>query len=159
VLLGFTLLVIITGSFGTVSYQYLREVERKQRFVEVADGLRDSILESRRYEKNFLLYGSGEDLSENRRFSQLGIDLAEKTIPEIKDFQGVFLLNKIKSELDSYRLLMERIAPERGNNSGLPLAEEQFREHGKALIDLSQSLVYLERERILQNEVHDSLSG
>ncbi len=149
-MVGFTLLLIIIGSFGTVSYRYLREVERKQRFVEVADDLRDSILEARRYEKNFLLYGSSEDLNENRRFTKLGIDLVEKTIPEIKDFQGVALLNEIKSELGSYKRLMDRIAPEHGSNAGMPLVKERFREHGKALVDLSQRLASFERKRILQ---------
>ena len=148
VMVGFTILVIIICSFGTVSFQYLREVERKQRFVEVADDLRDSILEARRYEKNFLLYGSAEDLNENRRFTQLAIDLLEKTIPEIKDFHGVPQLTKIKSQLGDYQRLMEQTAPGRGSSSGLPV--EQLREHGKALVDLSQSLVSFERERILQ---------
>ncbi len=148
VMAGFTILVVITGSFGAVSYQYLREVERKQHVVEVADDLRDSILEARRYEKNFLLYGSAEDLSENRRFTQLAVDLFEKTIPEIKDFRGVPLINKIKSELADYHRLMEQVAPGRRIGSGAP--EEQFREHGKALVDLTQSLVSFERERILQ---------
>jgi signal transduction histidine kinase len=147
---GFSLLVIVIGSFGAVSYRYLREVEQKQRFVEAADDLRSSILEARRYEKNFLLYGSGEDLDENRRFTRLGMDLAEKTIPEIKDLQGVFLLNEIKSELGGYQQLMDRIAPGGGASSGLPLVEEQFRERGKALVDLSQSLVSFERLRIIQ---------
>jgi len=63
VMAGFTLLLIVAGSFGTVSYSYLREVERKQHFVETADDLRDFILEARRYEKNFLLYGSGDELT------------------------------------------------------------------------------------------------
>ncbi len=148
VMVGFAILVVIICSFGTVSYQSLREVERKQRFVEVADDLRDSILEARRYEKNFLLYGSAEDLNENRKFTQLAIDLLEKTIPEIKDFHGVPQLTKIKSQLGDYQRLMEQTTPAQGGSSGLPV--EQLREHGKALVDLSQSLVSFERERILQ---------
>ncbi|MGA2226008.1 MAG: hypothetical protein ABSH41_16355, partial [Syntrophobacteraceae bacterium] len=117
VMVGFAILVIIICSFGTVSFQYLREVEGKQRFVEVADDLRDSILEARRYEKNFLLYGSAEDLNENRRFTQLAVDLLEKTIPEIKDFHGVPQLTKIKSQLGDYKRLMEQAAPGRGSSS------------------------------------------
>jgi signal transduction histidine kinase len=148
-MVGFTLFVIIICSFGAVSYQYLREVERKQRFVEVADDLRDYILEARRYEKNFLLYGSSDDLNENRRYTGLGMDLAEKTIPEIKDFRGVFLLNEIKSELGGYRRLMDRMAPGHSGSEPPPV-EEQFREQGKALVDLSQGLVSFERRRILQ---------
>lgn len=150
VMVGFSLFVIVIGSFSAVSYRYLRQVEQKQRFVEAADDLRNFILEARRYEKNFLLYRSGEDLDENRRFTRLGMDLADKTIPEIKDLQGVFLLNEIKSELEGYRRLVDRIAPDAGGGSELPAVEEQFRERGKVLVDLSQSLVSFERGRILQ---------
>ncbi len=147
---GFALLVIIIGSLGVASYRYLGEVERMQSFVEIADDLRDSILEARRYEKNFLLYGSGEDLKENRRFTQLGVDLLEKTIPEIKDFQAAALRNEITSELDSYQRMMEQMARERSGTSESPVVEEQFREHGKVLVGLSQRLVSFERQRILE---------
>src|SRR5208283_3051397 len=133
--------LIIAGSFGTVSYSYLRAVERKQHFVEIADDLRDFILEARRYEKNFLLYGSGDDLNENRRFTQLGLEQLAKTVPEIKDLQGVPLLDKIKLELGGYQLLMNQLAPGHEGSSGSPVVEEQLREHGKRLVDLSQRLV------------------
>ena len=119
VMAGFTLLLIVTGSFGAVSYSYLREVERKQHFVETADDLRDFILEARRYEKNFLLYGSADDLEENRRFTQLGSDLLDKTIPEITDLQGVPLLNQIKSELAGYQTADEPVSPRPGRRLGV----------------------------------------
>ena len=146
---GFTLLLIMAGSFGTVSYSYLRAVERKQHFVETADDLRDVILEARRYEKNFLLYGSGDDLNENRRFTQLGLELLDKTTPEINDLEGVPLLKQLKLELGGYQQLMNRLAPGHGASGGLPEVEDQLREHGKSLVDLSQRLVSFERERIL----------
>ncbi len=149
VMAGFTLLLIITGSFGAVSYSYLREVVRKQHFVETADDLRDFILEARRYEKNFLLYGVADELNENRRFTQLGLELLDKTIPETNDLKGVPLLNQIKLELGGYRQLMNRIAPGRDGNSGLSGVEDQLREHGKSLVALSQRLVSFERERII----------
>lgn len=150
VIAGFALLLIITGSFGTVSFSYLRDVERKQHFVETADDLRDFILEARRYEKNFLLYGSADDLNENRRFTQLGLELLAKTIPETSDLKGVPVLNQIKRELGGYQQLMIRIAHAHGEGPGLSGIEDQLREHGKSLVDLSQRLVAFERERILR---------
>ena len=149
VMAGFTLLLIIAGSFGTVSYSYLREVERKQHFVETADDLRDFILEARRYEKNFLLYGSGDDLNENRRFTQLGLELLDKTTAEINDLQGAPLLKQIELELGGYRQLMNQLSPGRDSSSDLSVVEDRLRDHGKTLVDLSQRLVSFERERIL----------
>ncbi|MGA2401858.1 MAG: ATP-binding protein [Syntrophobacteraceae bacterium] len=150
VMAGFTLLLIITGFFGAVSFSYLREVERKQHFVETADDLRDFILEARRYEKNFLLYGSADDLEENRRFTQLGSEMLDKAIPENTDLQGVPLLNQIKRELAGYQRLMNQLAPGHSGSSGLSGVEDPLREHGKSLVDLSQRLVSFERERILR---------
>jgi signal transduction histidine kinase len=156
---GFTLLLIIAGSFGTVSYSYLREVERKQHFVETADDLRDFILEARRYEKNFLLYGSGDDLNENRRFTQLGLELLDKTTAEINDLQGAPLLKQIELELGGYRQLMNQLAPGHDSSSDLSVVEDRLRDHGKTLVDLSQTLVSFERERILHISLGVTIIG
>ncbi|MCE5336676.1 MAG: HAMP domain-containing protein, partial [Desulfobacteraceae bacterium] len=151
VIVAFTLLVIITGSIGTVSYHYLIEIERKQRFVEIADDLSNYILEARRYEKNFLLYGSGEDLTENRKYASLGLGLLQKIFPEVKDFKGTPLLDKIQHELSSYRKVMDSLASGDKDSAAASAdnVEEQLREHGKAIVDLSQTLVSFERNRIL----------
>ena len=149
VMAGFTLLLIIAGSFGTVSYSYLREVERKQHFVETADDLRDFILEARRYEKNFLLYGSGDDLNENRRFTQLGLELLDKTTPEINDLQGVPLLKQIKLELGGYQQLMNQLPRVMTAVRVCPWLKTSCGNMARALVDLSQRLVSFERERIL----------
>ena len=62
VILGLAAGILGIGFIGVVSYHYLRAIEFKQHFVEVADDLSNITLEIRRYEKNFLLYGSKEDL-------------------------------------------------------------------------------------------------
>ena len=67
VAIGLTICLLAIGFVGGTSYRYLREIERKQHFVEIADDLSNTILEIRRYEKNFLLYRSLEDLEENRK--------------------------------------------------------------------------------------------
>ena len=54
VLLGMLLSVFAVGLIGTVSYHSLAQIERKMGFVEVIDDLGNTILEIRRYEKNFM---------------------------------------------------------------------------------------------------------
>jgi len=60
----------------------LREIERKQHFVEIADDLSNIILEIRRYEKNYLLYASATDLEEIgvifSRVSRCSLNLHQK---------------------------------------------------------------------------------
>lgn len=151
VILAFSFLVVVTSSIGAVSYHYLREIERKQHFVEIADDLGNYILEARRYEKNFLLYKSSEDLEENRKYAQLGMATRDKIPPGMQDLQGLPLLNRIWLELQTYTKLMEQTAvSELNENPGASAVQDQLREHGKALVEFSQSLVTLERERILR---------
>lgn len=64
VIFGLTLGIMAVALVGELSFRYLKEIERKQHLVEVADDLNNVILEIRRYEKNFLLYGSVQDFTE-----------------------------------------------------------------------------------------------
>ena len=88
VILGLAAGILGIGFIGVVSYHYLRAIEFKQHFVEVADDLSNITLEIRRYEKNFLLYGSKEDLNENLRYIQDGLNLLNTLESEVKGLEG-----------------------------------------------------------------------
>jgi signal transduction histidine kinase len=151
VTVGLTILLVLMVTIGGLSYRYLREIERKQHLVEVADDLSNIILEMRRYEKNFLLYGSEEDLNENRSFIQQGKDLLSKISPEMQEFEGAPMLNELESEIRGYSSLIERMVEEKehGARSPNPQIEEELRDRGKSLVELSQKLVVFERNKIL----------
>ena len=63
VIVGLIASVLGVGIIGGFSYHYLQAIEVKQRIVQIADDLREIILEIRRYEKNYLLYGQEEDFA------------------------------------------------------------------------------------------------
>jgi two-component system, NtrC family, sensor kinase len=150
VVVGLSLCMVVFGAIGGMSYRYLREVELKQHFVEFADDLNNAILEARRYEKNYLLYGSGQDLQENRQYVQEAMDLLRKVSPEVKDFKGAPLLGRLGQEIAVYATLMERMSGSAGERHPPdPQVEEQLREHGKNLVGMTQQLVSFERQRIL----------
>jgi two-component system, NtrC family, sensor kinase len=151
VILGLSVCILLIGSIGGISYHYLREVERKQHIVEIADDLSNVMLEIRRYEKNFQLYGAAEDLQENRRYIEQGMEVLNKISPEVKDLKGAPLLNRLEQELLGYSKLMQEMADADRHGGYLANAhlKEQLREHGKSLVDLSQQLVQFERQRIL----------
>ena len=144
---GMTSVAIVGG----LSYRYLIEIEQKQHFVEIADDLNNIILEIRRYEKNFLLYGSKQDFFENRQYIQNGLNLIESIMPEIQRLKGAPHLNDIKQEILVYQAAMEQIERCEGHKSTScdQIIEDKLREHGKALLDLSHQLVSYERQRIL----------
>ncbi len=50
--------IVVIALIAGYSYYYLKAIELKQHVVEVSNDLREIILEIRRYEKNYLLYGS-----------------------------------------------------------------------------------------------------
>lgn len=150
VIAAFAFLVIVTGSIGAVSYHHLREIERKQDFLEITDDLKNYILEARRYEKNFLLYNSKEDLEENRRYIQHGMELLHEVSPEIKDVKGLTLISQIRRQISDYEKAMDQLAKEAHLQTATDSpVQDRLREHGKALVQSSQELAYFERFRIL----------
>ena len=151
VILGLSICLLLICSIGGISYYYLREVELKQHVVEVAEDLSNAMLEIRRYEKNYLIYGAAEDLEENRWYISQGTGLLSKMSPELKNLKGAPLVNRLQQELLTYGKLMEEMAAadrQAGHHTEMQL-KEQLREHGKSLVDLSQELVQFERQRIL----------
>ncbi len=51
-------LIVLVGSIFT--YEYLNDVKDRQEFVEIADDIKEDVLEIRRNEKNFFLYRNAE---------------------------------------------------------------------------------------------------
>lgn len=165
--LGLTAGILGISFIGVLSYYYLHEIEVKQGVVEGADDLRDRVLEMRRYEKNYLLYGSQEDLKENQRYTHSGLEVLDKIAAEGPHLQVTPLLKQLKRELRIYRVLMEQKAAKSGHTEALsprqpseeveldehPHLKEEYDEHlrlhGKRLVDLSQQIVSFERQRIL----------
>jgi signal transduction histidine kinase len=151
VILGLTIMLLVITAIGLMSYHYLREIERKQHFVEVADDLSNTILEMRRYEKNYLLYGSSQDLNENRKYVNLGLETLKRISPEGLELRAAPVLKRLEQELSAYSDLMQQLASrsKQADASGDNGLEELLRDRGKRLVDVSLELVSFERRRIL----------
>jgi len=151
VIVGLTACVLAIGFFGGFSYHYLRAIELKQHVVQIADDLREIVLEVRRYEKNYLLYGSVEDLKQNRSYTDLALEVLAQIVPDVQNLKVASQMDTFKNELMTYRGLMEQMA-QSGEHSPAERRnlEEQLRGLGKSLVDLSVQLVAFERRRILE---------
>jgi signal transduction histidine kinase len=150
VILGLAAGILAIGFIGIVSYHYLRAIELKQHFVEVADDLSNITLEIRRSEKNFLLYGSKADLEENRRYIQNGLNMLSTLDSEVKGLEGAPQVNLIRQEFLQYKNIMEQMGAMTGDQASSQELEEHLRERGKVLVELSQQLVHFERQKILE---------
>lgn len=152
VIVGLIVSLLAIGFIGGISYLNLKEIERKQHFVEIADDLSNVILEIRRYEKNYLLYGQDQDFQENRAYLKQALDVLAKFAPDFKDLQGAPQLTALKDELMVYSQLMDQVHDRVDQHLPLTNAglEDELRERGKDLLALSQRLVTFERQRIFK---------
>ena len=137
IVVGLTACVLAIGFIGGISYHYLRAIELKQHLVQVADDLRETVLEIRRYEKNFLLYGLEEDFRQNLRYSQEALEELGKIVPDVINLKVASQLDTFKDELLAYRSLMQQLARGKSGNPDQKALEEQLRTRGKSLLDLS----------------------
>ncbi|MCL6622093.1 MAG: HAMP domain-containing protein [Syntrophobacterales bacterium] len=148
VIVIFAAAIVVIGLIASYSYYYLKVIEVKQHIVEMANDLREIILEIRRYEKNFLLYHSPQDLQENLHQIELASDTLRQFYPEGKILKISQFLGQLETELNNYRKLMQKFVS--GTAKVSSAEEEEMRERGKKLVELSRELVIFERQRILE---------
>jgi signal transduction histidine kinase len=151
VIIGLTICLSAVVFIGGLSYRYLIAIEKKLHVVEIADDLSNTILEIRRYEKNYLLYASLEDLEANRRYVQQAVETLTRILPEIKALAIAPKIHQLGVELHDYSGVMEkRAACQAFPSATCTQLEDQVRESGKQIVELSQLLVQFERGMILQ---------
>jgi len=120
----------------------LSAVRNRLNLSERYDDLFNSILEARRFEKNLLIYGGGE----NQREGMLYLDKAELAVAglaeDIGRVSGPASLETFRRTLNQYRhefaTLGDAQAPEK----------ESVRTTGKLLVGMAEELIATKRERI-----------
>ena len=148
--LVFAASIVVIAMIAGYSYYYLKAIELKQHVVEVANDLQENILEIRRYEKNYLLYGSPEDWQQNVRQTELALKTLEQILPEGSNLKIAKDLKSLEGELLAYQRLMQQIPKGQPRPHVSAEQEEEMRERGKRLVELSRQLVAFERQRILE---------
>jgi signal transduction histidine kinase len=77
-LLGFGLYILLAVVLGFFAYKELRTISFRLLLVETADDITNTILEVRRYEKNFLLYKDETNFKEMKQYlAQLSEDIGD----------------------------------------------------------------------------------
>ena len=148
--LVFAASIVVIALIAGYSYYYLKAIELKQHVVQVANDLQEMILEIRRYEKNYLLYGSPEDLKLNVGQTDLALKTLAQILPEGSNLKIAKDLKSLETELVAYKHLMQQIEPGQSRRQVSAEQEDEMRERGKRLVELSGQLVAFERQRILE---------
>jgi len=130
-----------------VTYFEITKLNRHLQNLERAEDLYNTILEVRRYEKNFLLYHDSDSVAANRLYFQE----AQTLFAEISDqFKKLFLGSEV--------VWLERTLYQYGEfekfykDSSLPAANESIaakvRRAGKNMVDAADALLKMQRRRV-----------
>lgn len=132
----------------TVFYYWsISSIERRLAIAENFEDLFNDILEIRRYEKNFLFYRDRDSLNQNIFYIGETKELTAKLAADIAKVIGDEQLGKFSSDLDSYKGMMAEIQ-DRMERQASQIEVEKIRAKGKELVDFSQNLLRIKRERI-----------
>ncbi|WP_449245035.1 ATP-binding protein [Desulfobacca acetoxidans] len=155
VIVGLVVSIMAVVAIAAISYYYLHQIELKQHVVEIADDLSNTTLEIRRYEKNYLLYGSSADLRENLQYLQAAQRVLDNLVFEGQKLKLLPQFDLMKKALGAYKETVDKIASlsevmDQADRKKREALEEKLREHGKILVELSSQVVVYERQRILE---------
>jgi len=148
VVAGVIIPVLIFMVVGVVSFNYLIRLEATLSLMEMADDLSNTILEIRRYEKNYLLYGHAEDFEESQRYIEQAHSTLSSMSQAARDGRARRTMAKLTGVLDAYRSQSARLRQE-GMTPTAAQIREDLRQSGKDLVDFSLDLKNTERERTL----------
>ncbi len=144
--------------FGAISYHYFAQMERKLFFLSSADSLLNTVLEVRRYEKNYLLYHHEEDFQQALIYLGQFEQLMTSSRDHIHQSAGSGAYQRLRSLATTYRQTLSRLHRQlsgRGGpaaaGTGLPPREAltgELRAAGKELILRAEELAGKERQEM-----------
>jgi len=133
-----------------VSQEDLFIAKEKLEVVELAYSLNSVILEVRRYEKNFLLYGTEEALQENIRQLALTLETIDAISARVEKFKVHPMLISLKKHALAYQQGMEQLREQLTTNTTVANGElaDQIRYQGQEMAEISAELVSFEHKQI-----------
>jgi two-component system, NtrC family, sensor kinase len=148
VLVALTACLLAVGFMAALSLSRLSGIEDKLTVVEMAGDLSETILEARRYEKNYLLYVLPEDLAEARKYAEKAVALSEAIESKSVSLSALSLIRELRREIKVYLVALSDLSELSGRVPVDPQIEERLRGEGKDLVERALGLVQFERGRI-----------
>ncbi|MFQ5484833.1 MAG: sensor histidine kinase [Desulfobacterales bacterium] len=146
-ILFFVVCLVFMGGLIAIYYQNFFDLKKKVFLIEHFDDLRDTILEMRRYEKNFFMAGDVSSLDEIVFYLFKTEDNFSDLSNHIKDIMGTDWYQRFSDNLADYkRLLQENFS--RAKNGLKDFNLDELRQSGKILIAFVEKLIQVKRHRI-----------
>jgi two-component system, NtrC family, sensor kinase len=153
IILAFLLAFFFSFGIAIGSIIFISRLDSKYTFFEEAENFSSDIQQARRYEKNFFLYGSKNDLYDALNYIESASNLLSGTSTEIRSVFQHQDFELLTADLHDYqRLLTEMVTffDQQGatKNFRNPELEDQLRIHGHSILFLSSALVQKERIKV-----------
>lgn len=154
-ILGFLMCFCGVALFVTLSYRYFILIERKLVALNEADNLVNSVLEVRRYEKNYFLYGREDDFQEALRYFNQFERIILSAKAEMNEVVRPGLWSEVRDLSWIYRRALSTVHDMRSTSTlgseGAEALHDQInviRAAGQDLITQTETLARRQRDRI-----------
>lgn len=134
---------------GFISYVDLVTTEKKIEILELAYNIHNNILESRRFEKNYFLYGNDDSLYDNITMLQKASEIADEIV---KGDKNLAINNKLLQLQDDMLIYNKNIYTlldiKKTDIEQYSKTTEDIRHYGKIISELSEEVVTFEKKQI-----------
>lgn len=146
--LGFLSFIVFAIAVTVGAWIMLSRLERRLRFLEVADRYTMEIQQARRFEKNYFLYGGNlQDVQEHIANAR---SLLVAVAPDAAEVLASTDLDKMRAHLSRYEALIAALVARNGargptDGQGRPAIEAELRDHGSQMVAFALELAEKER--------------
>ena len=139
---SFALFFFLSFTVSVWSYWILTRLEKKIEFLEIADSYLVEIQQARRFEKNYLLYGTNLDDALSHLETAAGI--LDKNTEKIKAFLGKDQFGTMASLMSAYREQLILLG-QANHEVSRELIEQTLRGFGGQMVSFAEEFVQKER--------------
>lgn len=145
--LGYAAFAAAVAALVLLAYSDLSYLERNIALDVAASRLLDTVLEIRRYEKNWLLYGGAEALREVESYTEQAQELIAEARPRLAELAGASDLTRLDSDLVGYRRLLSEIQTQPEAQKDLD-GTQAIRQTGRRLADGAEAIARARHARL-----------
>jgi len=138
------------------SYYFMHQLEEEISYLEDISKLEESVLEIRRFEKNYFLYGDQQSLLTAQYHLSRARDLLDKNAERIQTLSSTRQVERFKEDLQGYERLISGCLDPASAYKCLPTAdtrvefEAKIRKIGSSISDFAKNVAQRKRESIKQ---------
>ena len=149
--LGFLSFIVFAFAVTVGAWIMLTRLEKRLRFLEVADRYTMEIQQARRFEKNYFLYGGNlQDVQEHIANAR---GLLVAVAPDAAEVLASSELGKMRDHLGRYEALIAQLVARDGarataQDAGRTVIEAELRDHGSQMVAFALELAEKERASV-----------